>query len=72
MFAGHIQHQTVIADQPVVVVDDGNILCSFSGIKEATQFLKRVKSGTALIFRHNGSNWDRCGTEPLDSPKSKP
>jgi hypothetical protein len=71
MFAGHIQQQTVISDQPVVVVDGDNILSSFSGVKEATQFLKRVKSDTARIFRHNGSNWDRCKTEPVDSAASQ-
>ena len=60
MFAGNIKAQTVIADQPVVVVDGENILSSFSGVKEATQFLKIVKSDTAMIFRHNGSNWDIC------------
>jgi hypothetical protein len=63
MFAGNINHQTVISDQPVVVVDGENILCSFSGVKEATQFLKRVRSSSALIFRHNGSNWDVCAFE---------
>ena len=64
MFAGNINTQTVIADQPVVVVDGENILSSFSGVKEATQFLKIVKSDTALIFRHNGSNWDICRLDP--------
>jgi len=63
MFAGNINQQTIISDQPVVVVDGEHILSSFSGVKEATQFLKRVKSETALIFRHNGSNWDMCKIE---------
>ena len=72
MFAGHIQQQTVIADQPVVVVDGDIILSSFSGVKEATQFLRRVKSETALIFKHNGSNWDKCKAEPPDSTAPRP
>jgi hypothetical protein len=71
MFAGHIHQQTVIADQPVVVVDEGNILSSFSGVKEATQFLRRVKSDTAMIFRHNGSNWDECKPEPPLPPTAE-
>ncbi len=60
MFAGNINQQTIISDQPVIVVDGENILNSFSGVGEATQFLKRFRSETALIFRHNGSNWDIC------------
>jgi hypothetical protein len=66
MFAGYIKQQTIISDQPVVVVDGKDILSSFSGVKEATQFLRRVNSDTALIFKHNGSNWDMCPAEPPD------
>jgi len=68
MFTGNINTQTVIADQPVVVVDGQNILSSFSGVKEATQFLKIVKSETAVIFRHNGSNWAVCRPDSNREP----
>jgi hypothetical protein len=58
MFAGHVQQQTIIADQPVLVVDGKAILNSFAKVEEATNFLAKTRSDTALILRHNGSNWD--------------
>jgi len=58
MFAGHVQQQTIIADQPVLVVDGKAILNSFARIEDATDFLAKAPSDTALILRHNGSNWD--------------
>ena len=60
MFAGNIKEQTVIADQPVLVVDGESVLNAFDRVNEAVVFLRRAKSDTALIFRHNGSNWDVC------------
>jgi hypothetical protein len=60
MFAGNINHQTVISDQPVLVVDGEDILSAFAKVQEAKSFLKEAKSDTAMIFRHNGSNWDVC------------
>jgi hypothetical protein len=67
MFAGIINQQTVIADRPLLVVDGEAILSSFSELREAARFLKDVKSDTALIFRHNGSNWDICPAEKIDA-----
>jgi hypothetical protein len=58
MFAGTIDNQTIIADQPVLVVDGESVLNSFSRIQEARIYLSRAKSDTAMIFRHNGLNWD--------------
>ena len=58
MFAGHVQQQTIIADQPVLVVDGKAILNSFARIEDATDFLAKTQNDTALILRHNGSNWD--------------
>jgi hypothetical protein len=60
MFAGNIKEQTVIADQPVLVVDGESVINAFNQVKDAIVFLKRAKSDTAMIFRHNGSNWDVC------------
>jgi hypothetical protein len=60
MFAGNIEQQTVISDQPVLVVDGEVVLNSFSRLQEAELFLKHAQSDTALIFRHNGYNWDVC------------
>jgi hypothetical protein len=57
MFAGSIQNEMILADQPVLVVD-GPILNSFSRIEEATEFVTRQHSDTAIILRHNGQNWD--------------
>jgi hypothetical protein len=65
MFAGNIQEQTVISDQPVLVVDGEAILSSFSRLHDAELFLKHAKSDTALIFRHNGHNWDVCSNDAL-------
>jgi hypothetical protein len=65
MFAGNIHQQTVISDQPVLVVDGDAVLSSFSRLYDAEKFLKHAKSDTALIFRHNGHNWDICGEEAL-------
>jgi hypothetical protein len=58
MFAGNVQQQTIIADQPVLVVDGKAILNSFARVEDATDFLARTQSDTALILRHNGLNWD--------------
>lgn len=58
MFAGSIQNETILADQPVLVVDGPSILNSFSRIEEATEFITRQHSDTAIILRHNGRNWD--------------
>ena len=58
MFTGTIRDQTVISDQPVLVVDGEAIVSSFSKIEEATEFIHKSHSDTARIFRHNGSNWD--------------
>jgi len=69
MFAGYIDQQTIISDQPVLVVDGEAVLSSFSRVHEAETFLKRANSDTALIFRHNGHNWDVC---PADRPSSQP
>jgi hypothetical protein len=60
MFAGNIKEQTVIADQPVLVVDGESVINAFNQVKDAIVFLKQAKSDTAMIFRHNGSNWDVC------------
>ena len=60
MFAGNIKEQTVIADQPILVVDGDAVLNTFDRVNEARVYLKRAKSDTALIFRHNGLNWDVC------------
>jgi hypothetical protein len=58
MFAGTIEKQTIIADQPVLVIDGEAVLNSFSRIQEARIYLRKANSDTALIFRHNGLNWD--------------
>ena len=58
MFAGNVQEQTIIADQPVLVVDGEAILSSFARVEEATAFLVRTRNDTAFILRHNGLNWD--------------
>jgi hypothetical protein len=63
MFAGNIKEQTVIADQPVLVVDGDAILNGFDRVQQARVYLKKAKSDTAMIFRHNGLNWDVCGKE---------
>jgi len=67
MFAGIINQQTVISDRPVLVVDGEAVLSSFSEMREAARFIEDVRSDTALIFRHNGSNWDICPKEKNDS-----
>lgn len=66
MFAGNIKEQTVIADQPVLVVDGDAVLNSFDRLNEARSYLKRAKSDTAIIFRHNGLNWDAYHEEKLN------
>jgi hypothetical protein len=58
MFAGNIQHQTIIADQPVLVLDGQAVLSSFARVEDATRFLIRTRNDTAFILRHNGLNWD--------------
>ena len=58
MFAGNVQEQTIIADQPVLVVDGEAILSSFARVEDATAFLLRTQNDTAFILRHNGLNWD--------------
>ena len=63
MFAGTIQKQTVIADQPVLVVDGESVLNSFSRVQEARVYLHKANSDTAMIFRHNGLNWDAIRRE---------
>jgi hypothetical protein len=60
MFAGNINQQTVIADRPVLVVDGDAVLRSFTRLQDAQLYLQRAKSDTAMIFRHNGLNWDVC------------
>lgn len=60
MFAGNLDQQTIISDQPVLVVDGEAILNSFSRVEDATDFITRTKSDTAIILRHNGLNWDIC------------
>ena len=64
MFAGYIDQQTIISDQPVLVVDGEAVLSSFSQMQDAERYLKQAGSDTALIFRHNGHNWDMCRAEP--------
>jgi hypothetical protein len=68
MFAGYIDQQTIISDQPVLVLDGEAVLSSFSQVQEAECFLKQAKSDTALIFRHNGHNWDICRAEQTGRP----
>lgn len=63
MFAGNINEQTVIADQPVLVVDGDAVVNGFDRLQEARVYLKNVRSDTAVIFRHNGLNWDVCRDE---------
>jgi hypothetical protein len=60
MFAGNINEQTVIADQPVLVVDGDAVVNGFDRLQEARIYLKNARSDTAVIFRHNGLNWDVC------------
>jgi len=69
MFAGYIDQQTIISDQPVLVVDGEAVLSSFSRLHEAETYLKQANSDTALIFRHNGHNWDIC---PAERPNGRP
>jgi hypothetical protein len=61
MFAGSLDRQTIIADQPVLVVDGEAILNSFARVEEATDFIHRTKSNTAIILRHNGLKWHVLG-----------
>jgi hypothetical protein len=65
MFAGTIDNQTIIADQPVLVVDGESVLNSFARIQEAKIYLRKANSDTAMIFRHNGLNWDVIRHEDL-------
>jgi hypothetical protein len=65
MFAGNIKEQTVIADQPILVVDGDAVLNTFDRVNEARVYLRRAKSDTAMIFRHNGLNWDVCRDDEL-------
>jgi hypothetical protein len=65
MFAGNIKEQTVIADQPVLVVDGEAVVNSFDRLNDARAYLKHVKSDTAIIFRHNGLNWDAWQEEGM-------
>ena len=67
MFAGNIQHQTIIADQPVLVVDGHAVLNSFARVEDATDFLIRTKNDTAFILRHNGLNWDILPRDPVSA-----
>jgi len=69
MFAGNVQQQTIVSDQPVLVVDGKAILNSFEKVEDATDFLAKTPSDTALILRHNGSNWDVV-TQPLSAASS--
>jgi hypothetical protein len=65
MFAGTIENQTIIADQPVLVVDGESVLNSFARVQEARIYLRKANSDTAMIFRHNGLNWDVIQREDL-------
>ncbi len=65
MFAGRMEQQTIISDQPVLVVDGEAIVNSFARVEDATDFLTRTRNDTAIILRHNGLNWDRCGHRAL-------
>lgn len=65
MFAGNIKEQTVIADQPVLVVDGDAVLNGFDRLQEARVYLRKARSDTALIFRHNGLNWDVCAADEM-------
>ena len=58
MFVGNVQQHTIIADQPVLVVEGSSILSTFSNVQDAADFLARTRNETAFILRHNGSNWD--------------
>ncbi len=69
MFAGYIDQQTIISDQPVLVVDGETVLSSFSRLHEAETFVQESRSNTALIFRHNGYKWDVC---PAERPSRQP
>lgn len=60
MFAGYLDETTIISDQPVLVVDGKSVVNSFARIDEATDFVARIRSDTAVILRHNGLNWDIC------------
>ena len=68
MFAGNVQEQTIIADQPVLVVDGEAILSSFARVEDATAFLLRTQNDTAFILRHNGLNWDILPRTPVALP----
>lgn len=61
MYAGSIDHQTIISDQPILVVDGESIVSSFSRVEDATEFLVRTQNDTAMILRHNGMRWDNLG-----------
>jgi len=63
MFAGEIDHQTIIANYPVLVLDGKSFVNSFARIEEATDFLYRTGSETAVIYRHTGVKWDKCPSE---------
>jgi len=58
MFAGYLDETTIISDQPVLVVDGKSVVNSFARVDEATDFIARTRSDTAVILRHNGLNWD--------------
>lgn len=58
MFAGRLEHQTIISDQPVLVLDREAVVNSFSRVEDATEFVDRSGSDTAVILRHNGLSWD--------------
>jgi len=68
MFAGHIDKRTIIADQPILVIDGDYVLSSFGRIHEAVRYIKRAESDTAIVLRHNGVSWD----EVLDPSELKP
>ena len=59
MFAGQIGGKVVLSDHRILAVDGEQILFAFGNEDDATGFLLKEGSDTAMIFRHNGKDWDQ-------------
>ena len=74
MFTAKFGQQLIQAAHPLIVVQDENVLGSFSTLEDAEEFIARHCSYSALALRHNGEKWvmaeERLARALLQNAKS--
>jgi hypothetical protein len=66
VYSGLINGQVVFCCHPVVVLGRRGVVASFNHLDGALRLLRERGFGAGVVYRHNGSDWDKVEVDPRE------